>query len=371
MAEALIMYNHENPDAPLATEGVPDRYVDIAKRMLAMAAEKGGVGKKKSRKVTGAKVNISQDLFTPSQLTDLLKLFVETNMRRTVMIWGQPGISKSAIVAQVAAAFGIPVIDLRLGQLAPTDVRGVPAVDKERGTMKWCYPDVYPTQGRGILFLDEINMASAGMQGIAQQLVLDRKVGNYKVPDGWFIWAAGNRREDGASVNTMPTPVSNRMVHINVQVSFDDWAAWAVQNLPTENNARGLIVSYIMSNRSTDRTKKFAPLLDVPSDGRAAWPSPRSWEMAAISYSIGAPVAPCVGRDLAESLKIFADKYQGVCERLSNNQPVSVASSDIAAVAWMAAALGSSSKLTSKDNQGELDKVVSKVSNILTVVEEE
>lgn len=369
MADSVVIFNEDEPDAPLNFSGVPMPYQQLATRIIQKAKERGGVPQSTRRKVTGKAVNIAQDMFTPSQLTDLLSLYVTKNMKRTVMIWGQPGISKSSIVWQVAAKFGLPVVDLRLSQLMPSDVRGVPAVNKEAGTMKWCYPDIYPTEGQGILLLDEFNMAGAGMQGVAQQLVLDRRVGNYVVPEGWFIWAAGNRREDGAAVNTMPTPVSNRMVHINVQVSFEDWAAWASQALPTDNNARGLIVSYIMSQRSSDR-RSTLPLLAVPSDGRSAWPSPRSWEAAAIAYSIGAPIAGAVGKDQAEAFKVFVDKYYSVAEKLSNDEEVSVVMPDSAPVAWMAGALSSKSRLKCKDNQAELDKVVSKVTSILSVAEE-
>ena len=101
------------------------------------------------------------------------------------MIWGPPGIGKSSIVAQTAAAHRLRFSDVRLSQLAPTDLRGLPVAVK--GISRWYPPEFFPRQGRGVLFLDEINLAPPTMQGMAQQLILDRRVGSYMVPDGWFI----------------------------------------------------------------------------------------------------------------------------------------------------------------------------------------
>ena len=115
----------------------------------------------------------------------------------------------------------IDLIDLRISQLAPTDLRGIPVPAENKAS--WYPPDFLPTAGKGILFLDEINMAPPAVQGIAQQLILDRKVGSYQVPDGWFIWSAGNRKEDFAAVFDMPAPLANRFIHIEVKTSLDEF----------------------------------------------------------------------------------------------------------------------------------------------------
>ena len=142
---------------------------------------------------------------TPTQLTAFLERLISEQLNISAMIWGAPGIGKSSIVSAAAKNSGYDFIDLRLSQLAPTDLRGLPVAihpknNVERGISKWYPPEFLPKTGKGILFLDEINMAPPAMQGVAQQLILDRKVGNYKVPEDWLIWAAGNRKEDRASV---------------------------------------------------------------------------------------------------------------------------------------------------------------------------
>ena len=148
----------------------------------------------------------------PTQLEHLLSTLVKKHLLQSVMIWGAPGIGKSHTVADVAKSAKIDLIDLRISQLAPTDLRGLPVADHEARTSRWYPPEFLPRSGSGILFLDELNMAPPAIQGIAQQLVLDRKVGSYTLPEGWHVWAAGNRSEDGASVFSMPSALQNRFI---------------------------------------------------------------------------------------------------------------------------------------------------------------
>ena len=122
----------------------------------------------------------------PVELIDFLEKLISKNLNISTMIWGPPGIGKSSIVAAAAEKAGIDFIDLRLRQLAPTDLRGLPVPvhpnkGEEYGISKWYPPEFLPREGKGILFLDELNMAPPVMQGVAQQLILDRKIGNSKV----------------------------------------------------------------------------------------------------------------------------------------------------------------------------------------------
>src|SRR6187397_1781988 len=123
---------------------------------------------------------------TPAALRAFLDRLVTEKLFLSTMVWGAPGIGKSSIVAQAATAQGIDFIDVRLSQLAPTDLRGLPVPDAKAAVSRWFPPEFLPREkGRGgILFLDEINMAPPAMQGMAQQLILDRRIGSYVVPDG-------------------------------------------------------------------------------------------------------------------------------------------------------------------------------------------
>src|SRR5690349_9661504 len=162
----------------------------------------------------------------PADLTTFLDTLVSNQVKLSTMIWGPPGIGKSSIVAQVAAAHGLACIDLRLSQLAPTDLRGLPVA--KAGRSRWYPPEFLPSEGAGVLFLDEINLAPPTMQGMAQQLILDRRVGSYAVPPGWFIWAAGNRDEDRAAVFEMPAPLANRFLHVDVAPDFENFKSYAM-----------------------------------------------------------------------------------------------------------------------------------------------
>lgn len=233
---------------------------------------------------------------TPAQLTHFLRRLAEARLTLSVMVWGPPGIGKSSIVAQVAQALGIELIDVRLSQLALTDLRGLPVADTVRHTSRWYPPEFLPTQGSGILFLDEINMAPPAMQGVAQQLILDRRIGAYQVPDGWLVWAAGNRKEDRAAVFDMPAPLSNRFIHLTVQPDADSFRVYALSIGLHEQ-----VLAFLA----------YRPqLLHLVDPQRPAWPSPRSWIMAGQLHSLGLDISPAVGEGAAAELKAFVALYR-------------------------------------------------------------
>jgi MoxR-like ATPase len=230
----------------------------------------------------------------PSELKEYLNKIVSKNIKISIMIWGAAGIGKSSIVSQTARENEIDFVDVRLSQLAPTDLRGLPVA--EDGISKWYPPEFLPRSGQGILFLDELNMAPPAMQGVAQQLILDRKVGSYIVPEGWYVWAAGNRKEDRAAVFDMPAPLANRFLHLQVQSDFDSFKVYAL-----EKGIHEQIIAFL-SFRST--------LLHKIDPQQPAWPSPRSWVMASQLHSIGLDVDPAVGTGAAAEFAAFITLYK-------------------------------------------------------------
>lgn len=181
-----------------------------------------------------------------------------------VFISGPPGIGKSSIVKQVAEKAGIECIDMRLALKDPTDLRGIPV--PENGKAKWLPPSELPTDGRGILFLDEINRAPTLVQSSAFQLVLDRKLGDYVLPVGWTIIAAGNKAEHGAHIYKMDPALRNRFVHVYFELHRDDWTEWALRN-----DIISEVVEFI--NFRPDLLFQFDPKRNDD-----AFPTPRSWE---------------------------------------------------------------------------------------------
>lgn len=227
----------------------------------------------------------------PSELRDYLGTLINNDLRMSAMIWGPPGVGKSSIVMQIAVQNALEFIDVRLSQLAPTDLRGLPV--PEDGSTCWMPPDFLPTSGKGVLFLDEINMAPPAMQGVAQQLILDRRVGSYTVPDGWFVWAAGNRKEDHAAVFDMPGPLANRFVHLEVDPAAEDFRQYAYANAFHEH-----VISFVAFRDD---------LLHKIMQNENAWPSPRSWEMADRLYKAGLDIEPAVGPAPASEFYAFLE----------------------------------------------------------------
>ncbi len=235
---------------------------------------------------------------TPHELSCYLTGLVEGQVPLSLMLWGPPGIGKSSIVADVARQHELRLVDLRLSQLAPTDLRGLPVA--ENGVSRWFPPEFLPTDGCGILFLDEINMAPPAMQGIAQQLILDRQVGSYRVPEGWFIWAAGNRKSDRAAVFEMPSALANRFIHLDLAPDFDSFKAWGLRTGLSEQ-----VLAFLA----------FRPTLLHQIDAqRPAWPSPRSWAMADRLRRANLAVEPAIGPGAAGEFDAFCLIYDKLPE---------------------------------------------------------
>ena len=157
--------------------------------------------------------------------------------KRPVFMWGPPGIGKSDIVAQITNSFkNSLLIDVRLSLWEPTDIKGIPYFDTNSGKMVWGAPAELPDDELAakydniVLFLDEMNSAAPAVQAAAYQLILNRRGGQYRLPDNVMIVAAGNREADKGVTYRMPAPLANRFIHLELAVSFDDWFEWAVTN---------------------------------------------------------------------------------------------------------------------------------------------
>jgi hypothetical protein len=161
----------------------------------------------------------------------LLKAF---KTKRPVFLWGPPGIGKSEVVAEITEELGGFMIDLRMAQMEPTDIRGIPFFNKEIGKMDWAPPVDLPDQELAsqypliVLFLDEMNLAAPAVQAAGYQLTLNRAVGKYKLPDNVVIVAAGNRDSDKGVTYRMPMPLANRFLHLEMRPDFTSWQNWAV-----------------------------------------------------------------------------------------------------------------------------------------------
>lgn len=255
----------------------------------------------------------------PSELAEALELLVKAH--QPVFIWAGPGVGKSMIGGQVAdKLFGGKVVDLQDAKKAkvavkkatekikapveqpkhvqvfdldryryfrdirallldPVDLRGVPYINGDNRS-HWCPPDFLPNEGAGLIFLDELNAAPPLVQAACYQLVLDRRVGEYRLPDGWSIIAAGNRETDRAVTHRMSSALASRFVHIELEIDLNDWVKWALENdIMTE------LIAFL----------RFRPALLYafdPQKNEKAFPCPRTWEF--VSRMLSAGISPAM-----------------------------------------------------------------------------
>lgn len=263
----------------------------------------------------------------PAQLLRVLdREFLSTadGHHTPVMLWGPPGVGKSQMVAQIAARHAAPVIDIRLSQMEPSDLRGIPFRQGER--VEWAVPAMLPDVERhgpsGVLFLDEITSAPPVVSAAAYQLILDRRLGEYRVPDGWAIFAAGNRQGDRGVTYSMPAPLANRFSHFEVETHLDDWAAWAYASGIDER-----VIAFL----------RFRPelLFDFdPAHNPVAFPSPRSWEFAHRALKkfeeardlLQGALQACVGPAAGIELSAFVDNLDQMpdLDAITRGEPVAI-----------------------------------------------
>ena len=161
-------------------------------------------------------------VITPKQLTRLL---LNVAPARPVFIWGPPGIGKSALVEKFAGDVGLDCISLLGSQLAPEDLIGVPQIVDGRSV--FCPPRMIARDDPYLLFVDELNACSFEVQKAFYSLINDRRLGEYRLPEGSVVVGAGNRAQDQAIVKPMSSALMNRMLHVELKPTARDWLDWA------------------------------------------------------------------------------------------------------------------------------------------------
>jgi hypothetical protein len=178
------------------------------------------------------------------------EVIVAMKHKRPVFLWGPPGIGKSELIADICSDMGGKLYDLRLALMDPSDLKGVLYYNTEAHTATWSAPPDLPTMADAanypivVLFLDEMNSAPPATQAAAYQLILNRRVGTYVLPDNVVVVAAGNRDTDRGVTYRMPAPLANRFIHLTLRPDFDTWQNWAITNKIHPD-----VVGYITANK--------------------------------------------------------------------------------------------------------------------------
>ncbi len=234
----------------------------------------------------------------------------------SVMLWGPPGVGKSQAVRQIGDNIGkntgknVSVTDVRLLLFNPIDLRGIPTANADKTLAIWLKPQIFqmdPDENViNILFLDEISAAPQSVQAAAYQITLDRVVGEHKLPDNCIVIAAGNRVTDKSVAFKMPKALANRLMHIEVEGSFQSWKTWAI-----ENGVNDKVIGFL-SFKQSDLMG-----FDTENDD-LAFPTPRAWEMVSnILNSIDDDIdrmydliAGIIGTGAALGFRIWAKVYK-------------------------------------------------------------
>ncbi len=238
--------------------------------------------------------------------TTLSKLLLNVAPSRPVFIWGQPGIGKSALVEQFAHDVGLECVSLLGSQLAPEDLIGVPRIEGTHSV--FCPPRMIARDEPYLLFVDELNACSFEVQKAFYSLINDRRLGEYRLPEGSVVVGAGNRAQDQAIVKPMSSALMNRMLHVELKPTTREWLQWAYLQ-----GIHAWVIHYL----ETRPDHLYVP----PPKTEETFTTPRSWHILSDAlHAYGKEVTPdeveilacgCLSQNHARSFGAFVKQLHG------------------------------------------------------------
>ena len=179
---------------------------------------------------------------------------------------GPPGIGKSDIMVQVAKEFNLKILDIRLSQMLPEDLTGLPSMSKDGKRAEYTPFDTFPLESDTVpkgyngwlIFLDELSSCSEEVMAAIYSLLLGRRIGNKQIHEKALIVAAGNKSSDSAIARELPDTLITRMLPCEMKTNAKDWVLWATD---VSNNGNESVVSFIQKHKdmlfnSSDPSKR-------------------------------------------------------------------------------------------------------------------
>lgn len=228
-------------------------------------------------------------------------------------VQSSPGMGKSSIMKSVAEEYELKVIDHRLSTSAPEDLSGLPRFN-ERGYAEFApFADLFPIEGTPLpehkqgwmLFLDEFNQATKSVQSASYKLILDRMTGQKKLHEKVVITAAGNLATDRAIVNVLGTAMQSRVVHIEMEINFNEW----LEDVALKQNYDRRIIGFLAQFPSKLMTFD-------PNHTDKTFCCPRTWEFMNRLLAVtdvtddrvalyGGTISPGIAAEFVQFTKIY------------------------------------------------------------------
>ena len=226
---------------------------------------------------------------TIKEFGECVEYNIQHNIKHAILGLGAPGVGKSQIIRQIGKKFGYKVIDIRLAQMSEVEIGGLIYPNESRTKTVWLSPEVLPDEERDgkntILLLDELTSCTKRVQVAAYQLILDRRIGQYQLPEGTFVVALGNREDDDGVYIQLAGPLADRFEIHYIEPNFEDWK----NDFALKNGVHPYVINYLTFKSSALHNQKA-------EEGSMVFATPRSWVRVSDILNIDADVTKPVIR---------------------------------------------------------------------------
>jgi len=226
---------------------------------------------------------------TIKEFGECVEYNIDHNIKHAILGLGAPGVGKSQLIQQIGKKYGYKVIDIRLAQMSEVEIGGLIYPNEDKTKTVWLAPEILPNEERDgehtILLLDEITSCTKRVQVAAYQLILDRRIGQYTLPEGTFVIALGNREDDDGVYIQLAGPLADRFEIHYIEPNFNDWK----YDFALKNDVHPWVIGYLTF-------KPTALHNQVSGDGNIVFATPRSWVRVSDILKIDSDISKAVVR---------------------------------------------------------------------------